>query len=201
MRKTATALFVGLISCAAIAEEAESARGTGVEVGQRIAQFEARLLDASGKDSLTKDFDSHRRNRATLYVVLGTRCPTTRDYIARLVGLEKQFAAKPVDFVYVYPNREETREAKLEFHAREHLRGPLIDDRGAKVAVELGAQKTTEVVLTDARGTIVYRGAIDDSRDPEGVKQRYLETALAETLAGKPVTVTMTRVHACEIHF
>ena len=185
--------LIAWVGAAAAAESPPVPEGSGV--GQRLPAFRAALLDSSGNAAVSKEVDSHGRERPTAYVVLGTRCPASRAYAERLVALEKAYGGK-ADIVYVYANREDTLETKLAYHKEKGLRAPLIDDRGGKVAQLLGAQKTSEVVLTDRSGTIVYRGAIDDSRDAAAVKQRYLETALAETLAGKPVTVTTSLVRA-----
>jgi thiol-disulfide isomerase/thioredoxin len=198
MLKMAAAMFVSLVACVGIGAAAEEKApvATGVRVGQRLPQFTARLLDPSSATARPSEIDSHRREHLTAYVVIGTRCPATQAYAERLSELERSYAPKQVDFVYVYPNREDTPETKLAFHQEKRLRGRLIDDQGGRVARLLGAQRTSEVVLTDRRGTIVYRGAIDDSRQAAGVKQRYLATALDETLAGKPVAVATTPVQA-----
>lgn len=197
MHKTRSMVLVSFVAWVGVAAgDDKPVREIGTGVGHRIPPFTAKLLDASVETSAPKDFDSHRQERTTAYIVIGTRCPATRAYAERLAALERTYAPKQVDVVYIYPNREDTREAQLEFHKEKQLRGPLIDDRGGSVASLLGAQKTSEVVLADRRGTIVYRGAIDDSRDAAAVKQRYLATALDETLAGKPVTVTTAPVRA-----
>jgi hypothetical protein len=64
------------------------------------------------------------------------------------------------------------------------------------VAHVLGAQRTSELFVADKKGVVVYHGAVDDSRDPNAVKQRYLAPALDETLAGKAVTTPASQVFA-----
>lgn len=189
------ASFVAYAGIATAADD-KTAVQTGVAVGQRLPPFTATLLAPSVAEPGAVAFDSSRVDRLTAYVVIGTHCPATQAYAERLSVLERTYAPKQIDFIYVYPNREDTREAKLKFHTEKQLGGRLIDDQGGNVARQLGAQRTSEVVLTDRHGTIVYRGGIDDSREPTAVKQKYLQTAFDETLAGKPVTVTTSPVRA-----
>jgi hypothetical protein len=111
-------------------------------------------------------------------------------------ALETTYRAKGVDFVYIYPNRSDTSEAKTAFHRDKKLGGVMVDDQGGPVTRALGIGRTSEVVLVGKDGVIVYRGAIDDSRDGGKVTARYVATALDEHLAGKPVTLTSAPVHA-----
>jgi thiol-disulfide isomerase/thioredoxin len=195
MQKTALALLLLVTWSAAASAAGDKPPATGIDVGQRIPAFTAPLLGPSGEPA-AKELDSRRQGRVTAYIVIGTHCPATQAYTERLARLQKDYAPKQVDFVYIYPNREDTLPSKLAFHKEKNLGSRLIDDQGGRVARLLGAKRTSEVVLTDAKGTIVYRGAIDDARDAAAVKQRYLANALDETLAGKAVAVTTTPVQA-----
>lgn len=166
----------------------------GTAIGERIPAFTAPLLGADGKPA--GRIDSHGTGHATVYLFVGTRCPATRAYVARIRELERTYGAKGVAFVFVYPNRDDTLEAKLAFHRQSGFRGPLVDDQGARVARLLGARRTSEILVAARDGVLLYRGAIDDSRDPAGVTKRYVAAALDEHLAGRPVAVAQTPVRA-----
>ena len=166
---------------------------TGTEIGQRLPQFTAPAIDASGK---TLEFDSHKTTRPTIYIFVGTHCPATGAYAERLTDLEKSYAPKGDDFVYLYPNREDTQEAAAAFHKEKKFTGRLIYDQGAQLARLFKAQRTSELFLVNKDGVIVYHGAIDDSRDPSAVKEHYLAKALDELLAGKPITTASSQVFA-----
>jgi len=198
MKKTILALLAPLFIYAGAAfanpDNADVATGTGI--GQRIPQFTAPATDFSGGKSKSVEIDSHKTTHPTIYIFVGTHCPATAAYAERLVQLEKTYGPKGVDFVYMYPNNEDTSGMQLAFHDEKKFTGRLIDDHGARLAHLLNAQRTTELFLVNKDGVIVYHGAIDDSRDPGAVKQRYLVTALDETLAGKPVTTTSSTVSA-----
>jgi len=164
--------------------------------GARIPQFTADAIDFSGPETKKAPFDSHATDRVTVYFVAGTTCSATNAYAERLHRLEEEYRHKGVDFVYVYPNRDDTLAEKLAFHKEKQLGGRLIDDRGARIATLLGAQRTSEVFVADKKGDIVFHGAVDDSRDPKGTGRSYLAPALDETLAGKPVATPFSQVFA-----
>jgi thiol-disulfide isomerase/thioredoxin len=180
-------------SAAADAKVAAPVEGTAV--GQQLPAFKAATTILAGKKIKAGTWRSRKTRRPTVYMVVGTECPTTKAYMPRAHDLEQAYAAK-VDFVFVYPNNNDTTDEKRAFHAAEQLAGPLIDDQGAAIAKALGAHKTSEIVIADKRGVVLYRGAIDDSKDAAKVAKRYVATALDEHLSGKAVTTTVSDVQA-----
>jgi hypothetical protein len=67
------------------------------------------------------------------------------------------------------------------------------------VARELAAERTPEVFLFDRDRRLLYHGAIDDSRDEEGVSQRYLRNALDAVLSGQEPAVSETPAVGCTV--
>jgi peroxiredoxin len=181
MRKITLALVSCLVSSVALA----------AGVGEKIPRFEAQLQ----RGAKTSALDSHRTRRPTVYLTVGTRCPTTTAYVSRLRELEQRHAGK-VDFVYVYPNKTDSSAEKTAFHAAKQLAGALVDDQQARIASLLGAQRTAEVFLVDRGHRLVYHGAIDDDRGGQRVSRRHLAIALDELLAGKKVSEPKTAVQA-----
>lgn len=165
-------------------------------VGRQVPAFSTQALDLSGEAPKPEPFDSTAAKGVTVYMIVGVTCPASNAYGERVSQLQKLYAPKKVDFLYVYSNREDTLERKIAFHRQADLGGKLIDDKGGEIAKKLGARRTSEIFVTDPAGKIVYHGAVDDSRDPGGVKQHYLQMALDETLAGTPVTVATSPVAA-----
>ena len=156
------------------------------EVGKKIPQFTA---------SAVSTVDSHAAKMVTAYVVIGVKCGSTPRYEKRIQALEAEFRPKGVEFVYLFPNKTETKEEKLAWVKKLGLRGPMIDDEGAKITKgTLACKQTAQVILTDKDGKIVYRGGFDDNADESKVEHRYFADAMGEVLAGKPVTVTTSRV-------
>jgi hypothetical protein len=198
MTKSIATVFVTLFAYASVAAATTDPTTIpeGTNIGEHVPQFTAQVTDLSGAQPRSEAFDSHQTNHVTAYIFVGTTCPATNFYAGHLKELEQTYRTKGVDFVYLYPNANDTSDAKLAFHKEKQLGGRLIDDKGGQVARLFKAQRTTEVFVTNAKGIVVYHGAIDDARDPNSKKQQYLAPALDETLAGKPVTTSASQVFA-----
>jgi hypothetical protein len=80
----------------------------------------------------------------------------------------------------------------------------LIDASG-KVGRAYGARTTPHMYVIDPQGKVVYAGAIDSkpSSNPADVAgaTNHVKAALAESLAGKPVSVASTRPYGCSIKY
>lgn len=156
-------------------------------VGERIPPFTARVL----RGDKEVDLDSRKQGKPTVYFLAGMTCPATTECAERLATLVETYGGRGVDFVFLYPNRNESSADKRKFHKERRLGGALLIDTGGAIAKKLGANRTGEALLCDKEGRVLYRGGIDDNlKDAAKVKVRYLAQALDEMLAGKPVSVT-----------
>jgi len=154
------------------------------KVGAKIPAFTA---------SAMATVDSRDVKVPTAYMIVGVKCGATPAYEKRFKAVEDEFRAKGVDFFWVFPNSPESLDEKQAWMKKVGLKGPMIDDKGARIAKALECKNTAQVILTDKDGNIVFRGGIDDSRDEAGVKRRHLAEAIKEVLAGKPVSVTTAK--------
>ncbi|MEO7654016.1 MAG: redoxin domain-containing protein [Bryobacteraceae bacterium] len=77
---------------------------------------------------------------------------------------------------------------------------PIFHDQGSTVARQWSTEQTPRAFLITPERVLLYRGAIDNFKypgDPEYVE--YLETAISEFLAGKPVRRSETSSFGCAI--
>ena len=78
-------------------------------------------------------------------------------------------------------------------------------DVDGKVGRAYGARTTPHMYVIDPKGVLVYAGAIDSkpTANPADIPgaTNHVKAALAETLAGKPVTVASTRPYGCTIKY
>jgi peroxiredoxin len=156
-------------------------------VGEKIPQFVAKVL----RGDKEVDLDSLKQGKPTVYFLAGTTCPATTDCADRLAALVDGYGSKGVDFVFLYPNKNESAADKRKFHKERRLGGAFLNDAGGAIAKRLGAKRTGEAILCDKEGRVLYRGGLDDNlKEPSKAKERYLAAALDEMLAGKPVSVT-----------
>jgi hypothetical protein len=63
----------------------------------------------------------------------------------------------------------------------------------------LGASRTPEVYVIGKDRVILYHGRIDDSKDASQVTSQDLKNALNEIIAGKDVTIKITKFFGCTI--
>jgi peroxiredoxin len=80
----------------------------------------------------------------------------------------------------------------------------LLDSDG-KVGQAYGAKTTPHMFVIDAKGTLQYAGAIDsnpsaDAADIAGATQ-YVNVALNEMMAGKPVSTPITKAYGCSVKY
>jgi hypothetical protein len=80
----------------------------------------------------------------------------------------------------------------------------LIDADG-KVGRLYGARTTPHMFVIDGEGVLRYMGAIDSnpSGDPADIPNatQYVEVALAELAAGKPVSTPVTQPYGCSVKY
>ena len=78
-------------------------------------------------------------------------------------------------------------------------------DADGKVGRAYGARTTPHMYIVDPAGKLVYAGAIDSrpTSNPAHVKDatNHVNAALAEALAGKPVTTASTQPYGCSIKY
>ena len=79
-----------------------------------------------------------------------------------------------VDFFAVFPNAEETHEGILNFAEICSYPFAVVRDVNGYLTRRLGATMTPQAFLVDANCILRYRGAIDDHRYENRVKQTYL---------------------------
>ncbi len=148
-----------------------------------------------------------RGARGLVIVFWSNRCPWVDRYEARLKELAEAYEAQGIAFVLVNANDpeafpQESLEASRQQAQRKNYTMPYLKDEGAALARALGASRTPEVFVFDARNRLVYRGAIDDSPgDASNVQQAYLEAALRALLQGKAPETSKTGAFGCLIRF
>ncbi len=87
------------------------------------------------------------------------------------------------------------------------LTHPVLRDVSGAVGKAYGATNTPNLFVIDATGTVVYAGAIDNSPDAErgaptgGTLVNYVDAALADLAAGRPVATPLTRPYGCSVKY
>ena len=121
-----------------------------------------------------------------------------------MVNLAQKYRDQGVTFLSVNSTSHTTPDANLGFIKKHALRHPILDDRPGTVGRKYGARTTPHMYIID-RGVIVYEGAIDNAplgKPPAGAEKiNYVEKALAELLAGRPVSTPNTPPYGCTVKY
>ncbi len=85
------------------------------------------------------------------------------------------------------------------------IRPPFLLDEDGTVGHLYDAKTTPDMFVIDPSGTLIYKGAIDDKpttkqKDLKDAKN-YVDAALTESLAGKPVSVPSTDSYGCSVKY
>lgn len=84
---------------------------------------------------------------------------------------------------------------------------PVLRDVTGEIGKAYGATNTPNMFVIDPSGTVVYAGAIDNSPDGErgapigGTLVNYVEAALADLAAGRPVANPVTKPYGCSVKY
>jgi peroxiredoxin len=178
---------------------------SGYKVGDKAKDF--RLKNVDGKMVSLADYKS-----AKGYIVVFTcnHCPYAKAYEQRIMDLDKKYASQGYPVIAISSNDVNSIPAdspeNMAARAKEkHYTFPYLYDESQDIAKTYGALKTPHVFILTKSGDdniIKYIGAIDDnSEDASAVKVKYVENALTEIMAGKPVTTSSTKAIGCGIKF
>ena len=198
-KQYALALFLGAVLIVAFAAIAGSGRNTSdlplpPAVGTMIDDFT--VPDADGA---SHSLASLKGKNGTVVIFIATKCPVSNAYNDRMEKVFEDYKAKGINVIGINANSTEPA-AEVKSHAAEKgLKFTILKDEGNKIADRLGATKTPEVYMLDAKGKLAYHGRIDNSQKPEGITSNDLREALDEMTAGKAVTKTGGAAFGCTI--
>jgi peroxiredoxin len=140
------------------------------------------------------------KSKAVVVVFDATKCPYAIGYKERVATMGKEYAGRGVTFVTINSNKTEPAAEVAEDAKKNGFTFPVLKDEGNKVADLYAAQKTPEIYVLDPKGTLLYRGRIDETHeDPKNVKSPDLRNALEAILSGKPVPAAETKAFGCSI--
>ncbi len=160
--------------------------------------WSAASIRLSRADGLPEYVDP-KQYRATVLLFVSTVCPVSGAYQERILKLIKHFDGKPVRFLLIDANDDETAADAARYARDAKFPVPVLKDWRNTVADRFGATTTPESIVIDAASTPRYHGAIDNSSNPARVKTEALKTAVEDLLAGRPVSVQPIRAFGCAI--
>lgn len=136
------------------------------------------------------------KKKGTVVVFISAKCPCSTSHQKHLNELAQKFT--DFEFVGVHSNSDEP----LEF-SRERLKGQvnfrIVQDKNAAIADEYKAFKTPHVFVFNNEGKSLYRGGVSSSADFARSEKFFLQEALEDLQAGRPVRLAEGRTLGCMI--
>jgi peroxiredoxin len=144
--------------------------------------------------------------KGMLAMFICRHCPFVKHVQEELARLGRDYANSGVGIVAISANDESTHPedspANLAAMSKElGFSFPYLFDDSQDVAKAYDAQCTPDFFLYDAKGTLAYRGQLDDSRPGNGipVTGQDLRSALDDLLAGRPISIQQRPSIGCNI--
>lgn len=98
-----------------------------------------------------------------------------------------------------------TAKADQEFIKEHKLAYPILLDADGKVGNLYQAKTTPHIFIIDSHGKIAYQGAIDNApmakKPDKEAYINYTEKAIDELLAGKEVSIKLTKPYGCSVKY
>lgn len=153
--------------------------GHALEIGDHVGRVALLTLDGR---SLT--MTNYAERRGTVAVFLSARSGGEQPDIHTLSELSSRYRQRGVLFVGVFPSAEESGDEVRRFAQCEGLLFPIYRDPERNAARQFGSKVLPEAFLLDAKGRLIYYGAVGGTNAPG------LTAALAEFLDGQAVKVS-----------
>jgi hypothetical protein len=202
MRKAAVASIALALCVAFTITAAQAAR-----VGDAAPNFTA--TDSNGQTHRLSDY-------AGKYVVLewtNNGCPYTRKHYTsgNMQNLQREWTAKGVIWLTVASSAAGEQGYVTATDENAYLKqtnavptAVLLDPAGT-LGHLYNAKTTPDMYVINPQGMLIYEGAIDDrpSADPSDVRgaKNYVSLALAESMAGKPVSIATSQSYGCSVKY
>ena len=196
MRKSMIWVLPLMLLTAAVAGE--------LKIGSEMPLAEVKMSDVGGKNVSLKDAMGEN---GLLVVFSCNTCPWVNAWEDRYISVSKLAQKKDVGMIAINSNegsrengdgmddmQARAKKAKYDFY--------YTVDEGSKLASAFGASLTPHIYLFNNKGTLVYRGAIDDNaRRPKKVEKPWLMDAINAMVAGDKINTTSTKALGCSIKY
>jgi len=205
------ALFAGLLGLAVLLAVPMPAHAQGepeapaaLALGSAVPMADVAMQNVDGK-SIT--LAGAAGKKGTLVLFICNHCPWVKAWQPRIAEVGNAAVKQGVGVVAINANdpaayAEDSFEEMVARAKQVGYRFPYAVDATSGIARAFGASHTPEAFLFDAKGKLVYHGAIDDNaQHPEAVKSRWLSVAVASVAAGKRVATAESKALGCSIKY
>lgn len=180
-----------------------------INIGDPLPEF-SKLSSVEGKAFSSTDFQED----ILVFVSLSNNCPFSRGAEQDIIKLVKQFEYQNVRIIGVSYNLHKN-DLMPEMKNRAEKKGfnfTYLRDDSQALGRALGTSVTPEFYIFNKERKLIYMGLMFDSPAmAQGedktiymrgeITQRYVESAILQTLAGKDVTISETKSYGCSVEY
>ncbi|HEX8334739.1 MAG TPA: thioredoxin family protein [Segetibacter sp.] len=198
MKKLFLVAFIALSTTVLVAQD----NIQPIPIGSSIPKADVKMKSVNGKEYSIKDVTG--RNGVLVMFSCNT-CPYVVKYQSRTLEAVKEAQQNGFGVIIInsnedYRDGDDSYNAMVQYaKAQPYNYIPYVVDVNSVVANAFGATRTPETFLFNAKGQLIYHGAMDDNQDASQAKRKHLATAINETISGKEVSVKNTRSVGCSI--
>lgn len=187
-----------VVSASLFAASVASAADTTSLVGKQLGDFSAK--DYRGRSHSLSEYSE---SAVVVLAFLGTECPLAKLYGPRLASISQKYAGKGVTILGVNSNRHDSI-TEISAYARIHeINFPILKDLDNRIADQVGATRTPEILVLDQKRVVRYHGRVDDQYGVGYIRDKpqkpFLANAIDSLLASRPVQTASTEVVGCFI--
>ncbi|MGA1196605.1 MAG: thioredoxin family protein [Candidatus Latescibacterota bacterium] len=184
--------------------------GNSVEAGNALdlnAKAPKADVKMKGVDGAWHTIQGVAGEKGTLVLFSCNACPWVKKWEDRISSIGNEYQQKGIGVIMINSNdpAKVAEDGFEEMVARTKAKAfgfPYVVDATSEVARAFGATRTPEAFLFDAKGKLVYHGAIDDNAsDAKAVEVPYLKNALNAVIAGEAIPAAKTKALGCSIKF
>jgi hypothetical protein len=196
------AFVAGALLSLTLALQATPAHAKGVAIGQKAPLATVKMKNATGNDVSIAEAAG---KKGTLVIFICNHCPWVKAWQGRIASIGNAALEQGLGVVAINSNDpsaypEDGFDEMKERAESVGYKFPYVVDATSEVGRAFGATHTPEVYLFDAKGMLVYHGAVDDNaREPDAVQHRWLNEAVDAVAAGKRVPTAETKALGCTI--
>ncbi len=166
------------------------------------AQSLTGITDIKLKNIRNKGVSISASDKNTAILFMGTDCPITQKYIARIREIVGRFESS-TDFYGVFPSQFSIKEIR-QFKKDYKIPIQLLSDTKMEMAHFLGATVTPEVFLLDNQLALQYQGAIDNwfyelGKNRRNTTEQYLIDAISALDQNQEPPLKKTEAIGCFI--
>lgn len=174
---------------------------TGATIGQPAPEFT--LTDTDGKTHKLSD----HKGEIVVLEWFNPGCPVVKMHYTANTMKDTLAAFKGQKVTWLAINSGAAGKEGAGLEANKKAKGdwkmeyPVLLDEAGTVGKSYGAKTTPHMFIIDAKGTLVYAGAIDDGSGSAAGKTNYVKQAVSELLKGETVSTSSTKPYGCSVKY